>query len=85
MIIKMMYFAWVRERIGYGEETITAPDSIINVANLLDWLTDRDPRYIAAFADRLRLRVAINQTSASLDALVADASEIAIFPPVTGG
>ena len=85
MRIKMMYFAWVREQIGSGEEQVTAPDSVHSVTDLLDWLTERDPRYVQAFSDRSRLRAAIDQTSASLDAPVAGASEIAIFPPVTGG
>nr|WP_153401154.1 molybdopterin converting factor subunit 1 [Polymorphobacter fuscus] len=80
-----MYFAWVRERIGTGSEQLAVPAAIATVADLLDWLAARSPGHAAALADRSAIRVAIDQEFASLDAPVADAAEIAIFPPVTGG
>lgn len=79
----MLYFAWVREMIGRSEEVVAA-DGCATVADLLDQLAT-DPDHAAAFADRARLRAAIDQVFVPLDAPIAGAREIAIFPPVTGG
>lgn len=81
----ILYFAWVRERIGTSEERIDVPASVVTVADLIHLLADRSVGHAAAFADRDRLRVAIDQQFAAFDAPVASAREIAIFPPVTGG
>ena len=81
----MLYFAWVRERIGHGSETVDPPPEIVTVAALIDWLAARGDGYAAAFADRSRLRAAVDQTFVALDASVVAAREVAIFPPVTGG
>ena len=83
--MEVLYFAWVREAVGTGRETIAPPESAATVADLLDWLAARDERHAAAFADRGRLRAAVDQRFAGLDAAVAGAREVAIFPPVTGG
>ena len=80
---RMLYFAWVREMIGIGEEEIDVREAG-SVAELLDLLAG-DPRRAAAFADRTRLRAAVDQRFVSLDAPITGAREIAIFPPVTGG
>lgn len=85
MTIRMLYFAWVRERIGVGEETVDPPASVSDVAGLVEWLAGRDDAHAAAFADQTRLRAAVDQTFVGLDAPIAGAREIAIFPPVTGG
>ncbi|RZM29866.1 MAG: molybdopterin converting factor subunit 1 [Sphingomonas sp.] len=85
MTIRMLYFAWVRERIGVGEETVDPPASVSDVAGLVEWLAGRDDAHAAAFADRTRLRAAVDQAFVGLDAPIAGAREIAIFPPVTGG
>lgn len=81
----LLYFAWVRERIGAGHERLDLPAAIITVADLLAWLAARSPGHAAALADRSVIRIAIDQDFVGDDALLAGASEIAIFPPVTGG
>lgn len=82
---ELLYFAWVRERIGHDAEHVALPDSVTTVAALLDWLPTRSPGHAAALADRDRIRVAVNQQFVGLDAAVGDRDEIALFPPVTGG
>lgn len=79
----MLYFAWVREMIGTGEEVVET-GSAVTIGELIDLLA-ADPVRAAAFADRQRLRAAIDQRFVPLDAAIAGAREIAIFPPVTGG
>ncbi|HEU0044153.1 molybdopterin converting factor subunit 1 [Sphingomonas sp.] len=81
----MLYFAWVRERIGTGQEEVSPPAAIETVAALVDWLAARSEGHAHAFADRTRLRAAADGVFVSLDALLGPADEIAIFPPVTGG
>lgn len=85
MAITLLYFAWVRERIGAGEEQVDPPEAVRNVADLIDWLAQRSDDHAAAFAEPARLRAAIDQTFVPLDALLGGAREVAIFPPVTGG
>jgi sulfur-carrier protein len=83
--MQLVYFAWVRERIGLDAETVTPPAGITTVAALLDWLATRSPGHAAALADRSAIRIAIDEDFAGLDASIVAAREIAIFPPVTGG
>jgi sulfur-carrier protein len=83
--MKILYFAWVRQRVGMAEETIAPPDDVTTVAGLIDWLKSRDESYANAFADLRVIRVAVNQQLVPLDAPLAGAREIAFFPPVTGG
>ncbi len=83
--MKILYFAWVRERTGTAQETVVPPHGVNTVAQLADWLAARSPGHAAAFADRKRLRVAINQEQARFSDPVADNDEIAFFPPMTGG
>ena len=83
--VKLLYFAWVREKVGRGEETIELSNSITTVADLIQWLSQKGPEYEAAFADEAVIRVAINQQHVEHDAEIGDAKEIAFFPPVTGG
>ncbi|BAQ70688.1 molybdenum cofactor biosynthesis protein D [Rhodovulum sulfidophilum] len=82
-MIDVLYFAWVRERIGLPKERIEtgAP----TVAALVDELTAREERYAAAFADLSALRVAVDQELADFDAPLAGVREVAFFPPMTGG
>jgi molybdopterin synthase sulfur carrier subunit len=81
--LTLLYFAWLRERIGLSRETVetTAP----TVAALVEELRAREPRYAAAFADLSAIRVAVDQEMRDLDAPLAGAREVAFFPPVTGG
>lgn len=85
MAIEMLYFSWVRERIGVAEERVDPPAEVTTVAGLVDWLAGRDDAHAAAFAERGRLRAAVDQAFVAFDAPIAGAREIAIFPPVTGG
>lgn len=85
MAIDILYFAWVRETVGVGVERVAPPAGIDNVASLIDWLSLQSDRHAAAFADRDRLRAAVDQIFVPLDAPISGAREIAIFPPVTGG
>ena len=84
-MIELLYFAWVRERIGADGEALALPAGVTSVGALLDWLAARSPGHAAALADRDRLRFAVNQEFAGVEAAVADGDEVAIFPPVTGG
>jgi len=83
--MQILYFAWVREQIGMDGEDVTPPAGIDSVAQLIDWLTGRSAGHAAALADPARLRIAVDQRFATPHDLIADAREIAIFPPVTGG
>jgi len=83
--MRMVYFAWVRERIGCGEEELSPPEAVRDVAGLLDWLERRGDGYAAGLAERDRLRVAVNQDYASPQTPVGPDDEVAVFPPVTGG
>ena len=81
----LLYFAWVRQKIGRSAEEIAPPASITNVAALIDFLKGRGAGYEAAFSDLKLLRVAVNQQHTSFDARIGPHDEIAFFPPVTGG
>lgn len=83
--MKLVYFAWVRERIGQSEEEITLPDGVATVADLLDWLKSRGPEYEAALASPEVIRVAIDHEHVAHSAALSEAGEIALFPPMTGG
>lgn len=83
--MEILYFAWVREAVGRGGETVDPPASVATVADLLDWLAASSAAHAAAFADRARLRAAIDQRFVPLDTPIHGAREIAVFPPVTGG
>jgi len=83
--MKILYFAWLRERVGHGEEDVTLPADVSDVADLIGWLRARSPGHEAAFAQGRLVRCAVNQEFATPDAAVADGDEVAFFPPVTGG
>lgn len=81
----ILYFAWVREKIGTDEERVALPGAVATVGDLVAWLSARSPGHAEAFADITRVRAAVDQQFAALDTAIAGASEIAFFPPVTGG
>ena len=85
MEVTLKYFAWVRERIGTGEERVTFPESVVTVRDAILWLKHRGEGYAAAFEREDVIRAAIDQTHASNDARLQGAREIAFFPPITGG
>ena len=83
--MKVLYFAWVRERIGKAEETIEPPAAVQTVGELIGWLTARGEQYAHAFETPKVIRAAIDHTHVKPDAMIAGAREIAFFPPMTGG
>jgi len=83
--MKLLYFAWVREKTGTSSEDISIPEYIATVSELVDWLKTREGGYAEAFADQNVVRVAVNQEYVALDHAVSDDDEVAFFPPVTGG
>jgi sulfur-carrier protein len=83
--MRILYFAWLREKIGLAEENLDLPAELETVGALIYWLKTRDAGHAAAFADQNRVRCAIDQEIAGHDASLAGAGEIAFFPPVTGG
>lgn len=82
-MIEVLYFAWVRERIGLPRERVETAAATPRA--LVEELRAREDRYAAAFADLSALRVAIDQVLAEWDAPLAGAREVAFFPPMTGG
>jgi sulfur-carrier protein len=85
MRLHILYFAWLREQIGTGEEVVDLPDSIVTVDDLIPWLATRHGDNGPALADRARLRAAIDGKYAPLETPLAGAREVSLFPPVTGG
>jgi molybdopterin synthase sulfur carrier subunit len=83
--VKLLYFAWLRTRIGCGEEELDVPAEVATVADLLAWLAGRGGGYAEALGRPDLVRVAVNQEFASADTPVAPGDEVALFPPVTGG
>lgn len=83
--MKLVYFAWVRERIGLKDEEIALPASVATTGDLLDWLKSRGPEYEHALAEPRAIRVAVDRVHASRETPLAGASEVALFPPMTGG
>ena len=83
--MKILYFAWLRARVGCAEEELALPAEIRNVAGLLDWLRARGPRFAEALRDLSVVRVAVNQDYVGREHPLRDGDEVAIFPPVTGG
>ncbi|NVJ69140.1 MAG: molybdopterin converting factor subunit 1 [Alphaproteobacteria bacterium] len=83
--MQLVYFAWVKERIGKSEEEMHLPGDVRTVDELIDHLISINDIYRAALNDKAAIRVAINQTHVGLDHPVTDADEVAFFPPVTGG
>jgi molybdopterin synthase sulfur carrier subunit len=83
--VKLVYFAWVRERIGKADEEVELPAGIATVADLVRWLKGRGEEYAYAFENEGVVRAAIDHTHVKPDAPVDGAREVAFFPPMTGG
>jgi molybdopterin synthase sulfur carrier subunit len=83
--LKLLYFAWVRERVGKGEEVVEPPASVTTVADLMSWLAGRGEEYAFAFENPKIIRAAINHAHVKPNTPLAGATEIAFFPPMTGG
>ncbi len=82
-MIDVLYFAWVRERIGTAKESVKTEAE--TVADLVKELSERDPRYALAFSDLSSLRVAVDHELQDFDASLKNVQEVAFFPPMTGG
>jgi molybdopterin synthase sulfur carrier subunit len=83
--MRLVYFAWVRERIGKTDEDVDVPEGIATVADLVRWLKTRGEEYEHAFENETVVRAAIDRVHVKSEAAVAGAREIAFFPPMTGG
>ena len=82
---KLIYFAWVRERIGKAEEEVALPASVSTVSELVGWLAKRGDEYAHAFENPKVIRAAIDRRHVRPDSAIGGAREIAFFPPMTGG
>ena len=83
--MKLLYFAWLRAKIGTSEEMVDLPAEVTTVGNLLEWLKRRGPRFADALSDASVVRVAVNQDYVPWDHPLRPGDEVALFPPVTGG
>ncbi len=83
--MKLVYFAWVRERVGKTDEDVDLPDGITTVSDLVQWLKARGEEYEYAFENEAIIRTAIDHVHVKPDTALAGAREIAFFPPMTGG
>jgi molybdopterin synthase sulfur carrier subunit len=83
--MRLLYFAWVKEKAGIAAEDIDPPADVATIAELIDWLKARGPEFENAFARSEVIRAAIDRTHVRHDAPIRGAREIAFFPPVTGG
>jgi molybdopterin synthase sulfur carrier subunit len=83
--VRVLYFAWIREKAGLATEEVTPPESVTDVAGLVSWLRARGGGPAEALADLSLLRIAVNHEHARLDRHVRRDDEVAFFPPITGG
>ena len=83
--MKLLYFAWLRTRVGRAEEVLEKPEQVRDVASLFEWLKSRGRPYSELLQDLRVIRVAVNQEYVGLDHPVREGDEVALFPPVTGG
>jgi sulfur-carrier protein len=83
--VKIVYFAWVRERVGKTEEEVAPPRSVATIGELMRWLAQRGEEYAYALENPKIIRAAIDRAHARADTAIVGAREIAFFPPMTGG
>jgi len=83
--VKVLYFAWVRERTGRAEDDIALPEGVTTVSDLIAHLKTKGPEYESAFENAGTIRAALDQAHVSHDTPLGDAREVAFFPPMTGG
>ncbi|MBB6254165.1 molybdopterin converting factor subunit 1 [Nitrospirillum iridis] len=83
--MRILYFAWLRTKIGTSEEELAPPPDVATTGDLITWLRSRGPGYADALANRAVVKVAVNQDYVGLDHPLSPNDEVALFPPVTGG
>ena len=83
--MKILYFAWLRERLNRGEEEVSPPPEVTTVAELIDWLACRDETFALAVAKRSLIKAAVDAKLVKPDASIVGAQTVALFPPMTGG
>ena len=83
--MKILYFSWLREKIGLDSEEIKIPEKISDVNELVDFLKKSSEKHSIAFQNMKSIKVAVNKEFANFDKKIQDQDEIAFFPPVTGG
>jgi molybdopterin synthase sulfur carrier subunit len=83
--MKILYFAWLRERLNRDSEEVSPPDDVHTVGDLLGWLSGRDETAAIALENRSLIRVAVDEELAELSTAIGGARTIALFPPMTGG
>ena len=83
--MQVLYFGWVRSKVGVSGEEVEPPADVTDVRTLIGWLHERGGTYAEAFEDLSAIRVAVNQEMAQMDTAIAAGDEVALFPPMTGG
>ena len=83
--MKVLYFAWLRTKIGVAQEQVEPPPEVRDVGALVEWLKTRGPKYAEALANTAVVKVAVNQEHVPFDHPLSATDEVALFPPVTGG
>jgi len=83
--MRVLYFAWLRQRTGIAQEDVSPPPEVTTVGELMSWLVAQSSGHAAAFAEPRQVRAAVNQAFCGPEATVAPGDEVAFFPPVTGG
>ena len=83
--MKVRYFAWMKRTVGVAEEEIVPPAEVRTIGDLVTWLRGRSPGHAEALAEGAAFGAAVDQRTATFDVSIADAREVAFFPPFTGG
>ena len=83
--MKILYFAWLRERLNKSDETVFPPADVTTINQLMDWMSAQDEGFELAFANRKLIRTALNEKIVGHDTSLEGAQTIAFFPPMTGG
>ncbi len=83
--MKILYFAWLRERLNKNDEEVAPPSSVKTIAQLMDWLSENDEAFELAFANRSLIKTALDEEIVEHDTELGDARTLAFFPPMTGG
>ncbi|HHG89057.1 MAG TPA: molybdopterin converting factor subunit 1 [Devosia sp.] len=83
--MKILYFAWLRERLNRNDEEVNPPQQVKTVAQLMDWLSENDEAFEMAFSDRSLIKTALDEEIVEHDTELGNAGTLAFFPPMTGG